>query len=178
MTPSETPTSPEYAFLDRQLGLLGDRHPLEVLAETPDALRTLVSGHPEERLAERPEPGVWSPREILGHLIDADWVLGFRARTLRADPEPSLVPVDQELWVERQGWNRRTSDELLDLFSQVRAVTLDFWRGVSPEDLDRTGRHTGAGIDISLGLLCRIQAGHDLSHREQLGRYLGDLSTG
>lgn len=172
MTSYETATSPEYSFLDRQLGLLGDRDPIEVLAETPAALAALVEGHPEERLARRPEPSAWSPREIIGHLIDADWVLGFRARIVRADQEPTLVPVDQELWVERQGWNRRPSTELLQLFGQVRAVTVDFWRGVEPHELERSGRHTGAGIDISLGLLRRIQAGHDLSHREQLERYL------
>lgn len=172
MPPSKTASSSEYSFLDRQLGLLGDRDPIEVLAETPDALRALVAGHPEELLARRPRPGVWSPREILGHLIDADWVLGFRARILRAEAEPTLTPVDQELWVERHGWGKRESGEILELFAQVRAVTVDFWRSVEPAELERQGRHTGAGIDISLGLLRRIQAGHDLSHREQLERIL------
>jgi hypothetical protein len=167
---------PRYAFLDRQLSLLGDRDPLEVLAETPDALARLLEGHPEDRLARRPEANAWSPREILGHLIDSEWILCYRARAIRCDDHPTLTPADQERWVERQRWNERPGGEILTLFRRIRQVDLDFWRGLDDSELDRTGHHPGAGIDISLRLLRRIQAGHDLSHRDQLERFLERLS--
>ena len=59
---------------------------------------------------------------------------------------------------------------------RIRAVDLDFWRSLDDSELARTGHHPGAGIDISLHLLRRIQAGHDLSHLDQLERFLEQLS--
>lgn len=170
------PAPPGYDFWDHQLEALGDRDPVEVLAGTPDALEEVLAGQPEERLARRPRPDAWSPLEIVGHLIDTEWVLGFRARTIRSDPSPSFHGIDQDAWVERQRWTERASGELLEQFRALRSVTVAFWRSVEPGELDRTGRHAGAGVELTLGLLGRIHAGHDLRHRDQLQRHLRTLS--
>ncbi len=164
-----------YSFLNRQLGLLGERDPLEVLAATPARLRELVTRHDAEALRRQPFPGKWTPLEILGHLLDTEWILGFRARTIFGDLEPNFLGCDQDRWVMEQGHNERSPEELLGLFESMRRVTLDFWRRRAGADQERVGHHGDAGVPFTLGLLRRVQAGHDLAHLEQLERYLAAL---
>jgi hypothetical protein len=45
------------------------------------------------------------------------------------------------------------------------------WRRTSPEDLKRTGQHNERGPE-SLGVMLRLLAGHDLSHLDQITRYV------
>jgi hypothetical protein len=42
---------------------------------------------------------------------------------------------------------------------------------MSAADLQRTGQHNERGPE-SLGVMLRMVAGHDLSHRDQLTRYI------
>jgi hypothetical protein len=45
------------------------------------------------------------------------------------------------------------------------------WRRTSPADLERTGQHNERGPE-SLGVMLRLVAGHDLSHLDQITRYI------
>lgn len=166
--PPVDPTSLPYAYWTRQIERLGDREPIEVLANTPFALAQVIGGHPPEELQCEIVPGKWTVVEIIAHLCDIDWVLGFRARTIAFDDAPSFGGMDQDLWIERQGASERDPTELLELFRGTRRGIVDFWRRRSPTDMDRVGRHLEAGIDLSLGMLLKIHAGHDLVHLDQI----------
>lgn len=164
---------PAYDFLRRQLDLLGERDPLPVLAATPGRLERLVERHPAAAFAARPAPGKWSGAEVLGHLADTEWIFGFRVRAILAEDRPLLQPADQDRWVARQRHHETPPARSVERLAALRRINLDLWRGLSAEDLARTGRHAGAGIDFSLALLRRVLAGHDLLHLEGLERLLG-----
>lgn len=167
--------NPIYAFIDRQLALVGDDDPLGVMAGTADALRAATRGVPEPRLDRVPAPGRWSPKQQLAHVADMEWVFGFRARTILCDlPAPVLQGIDQERWVSEQHPERHPAAVWLDRFDSLRRLNLELWRGLSADQLLREGRHAEAGIAISLGLLRRIIAGHDRLH---LARLRADLAA-
>ena len=175
MTPSNNPlehANPTYASLTSQVERLGNRDPIKVLAETPFALAKIIGEHSKDDLRRRPAPDKWSAVEIIGHLCDIDWVLGCRARTIAFDKEPRFLGMDQDLWVAKQDHRSREAVELLELFRGTRRGIVDFWRRRSPEEMARTGRHQEAGIEISLSLLLQIQAGHDLTHLDQIAASL------
>ena len=163
----ENPT----AYQQKLEDLLGDRDPLEVLAETPALLARLVETHTVEQLRRRPYEGKWTPNEILGHLVDAEWIYGFRIRHVLCDDEPVIHGMDQDHWVARQAYNDHEPVELVDTFGMLRRHNLAVWRLATPEDLERTGLHKERGPE-SLGLMQRMHAGHDLAHLDQLDRYL------
>lgn len=77
MAHRETSVPAGFEFWSAQLERLGERDPLEVLAETPDALEGLMGGRALEDLSTAPAPGKWSPLEILGHLGDTEWIFGL-----------------------------------------------------------------------------------------------------
>lgn len=176
MTPDSTPGA-TYGFIERQLALVGNREPVEVLAATPAALQTLLADHGPEAFAEEAVPGKWRPIDILLHLLETEWVFGFRVRTLVCDAEPTITPVDQDAWVERQRRRGRTPAQIVAGFSALRHEMLALWRDLTPDDLAREGRHAGAGMTMSVGFLCRLQAGHDLNHLGQLREYLERIAS-
>ena len=148
-----------------------------VLSSTPQDLAGLLERFPHQLFRRQALKGKWTPNQILGHLTDVEWIFGYRLRTILADQTPLLQGADQEKWVEAQGWNGRSPDQLIESFGAMRRINLDFWNGLSQDDFAKAGRHAEADVLLSIGLLQRILAGHDLSHLDQLNRYLGASSA-
>ena len=163
-------TDPE-AYIAAIIAKIGSRDPLDVIAETPAALAERVAPHSVETLRARPAEGMWSPLEILGHLVDAEFVFGFRGRTIFCDDRPLLVGIEQGDWVARQRHHDADPQVLLDEFAALRRVNLRFWRSLTPDDMARVGRHQERG-DEPLGRLRSLLAGHDVWHLEQFDRYI------
>ncbi len=165
------------AYRARLDGLVGDRDPLDVLAATPDALGKLVQVTPAETLRRRPyaDRWTWTPLEVIGHLHDAEWTFGWRIRTILCDHEPTITAMDQEKWAATLRHNEREPAELSEHFAALRRINLAQWRRIEPGQMRRVGRHAERGEE-SLAVLLRLHAGHDLTHLEQIERYLAVLS--
>ncbi|HUN80823.1 MAG TPA: DinB family protein [Phycisphaerae bacterium] len=165
------------AYQDKLLGLLGQREPLKVLGETPNVLAQMVKETSPEVLKRRPFEGKWTPTEVLGHLVDAEFVLGYRARQIYSENEPQILSMDQDKWVTAQRYANRDAAELVEQFRHLREVNLQLWRGMNADALKRCGRHSERGLE-SLGLMMKMNAGHDLSHIDQLTRYIAAAKKG
>ena len=159
------------AYRERLDSLVGGRPPLEVLGASAGTLSEIVRAHTAAQLRARPFAGKWTPNEVIGHLGDSELIYGFRIRLILSEDRPPIVGVDQELWVAAQGHNQREPMELVELFRDLREHNLAFWRRLTPSDLERYGRHNERG-DESLATILGMMAGHDLSHIDQIRRYL------
>jgi len=71
----------------------------------------------EEDAARRPAPGKWSPKEILGHLIDS--AANNHQRFVRANWQDELTfqGYDQEAWVALHQYQTTPWPALLDLWA-------------------------------------------------------------
>jgi hypothetical protein len=159
------------AYQEKLLGLLGNRDPIAVMSETAGILARIVREHTAEQMRTRPFPGKWTPNEVIGHLTDSEWVYGYRVRLILCEDNPTILGMDQELWVEGQKHNDRDPSELVEMFRSLRNWNLHVWKSLGQKELQRTGNHNERGRE-SLGLMIRMEAGHDLSHIDQITRYL------
>jgi hypothetical protein len=159
------------AYRKRVQGFLGDQDPLEVLGRTADLLAGIVRANDRKRLQVRPIEGKWTPCEVLGHLCDCEWVYGYRARLILCEPNPAILGMDQDGWVAGQRYNEREPIELAEEFRHLRKHNLRMWRGLTPQELQRTGQHNERGAE-SLDLVRTMLAGHDLLHLDQMKRLL------
>lgn len=166
--------SPEYR--EHLRSALGGRPPLEILEQTPTRLGELLRGRSAAFLRRRPFAGKWTPTEIVGHLLDSEWVFGYRIRAVLGDDEPRIISMDQDAWVRSQRHAERDAHELLEQFAALRRANLDFWRRVPADALSRRGVHENRGAE-SLGEMLEMEAGHDLSHLDQLRRYVAALDA-
>lgn len=158
------------------LDLLGDRDPLAVLEELPDAVGRLVAGLSEED-ARRPErEGKWSALQIVQHLVDSEIVYGYRARLTVAELQPTILGYDQDRWATMLHYAEETlADSVADL-RVLRRRNLRFLRRLSDEELDRVGMHNERGPE-SVRQMVRLLGGHDLVHRAQIARVRTALGT-
>ncbi|MBI4719482.1 MAG: DinB family protein [Planctomycetes bacterium] len=159
------------AYRKKLEGLLGGREPLSVLSQTADVLARFVKENSAAVLRTRPFPGKWTPNEVIGHLTDSEWVYGFRMRLILCEDEPTILGMDQDLWVAGQRYNDREPADLVAMFRALRQFNLTIWKQMRPADMNRVGNHNERGPE-SLGMMFRMLAGHDLSHIDQITRYL------
>ena len=178
MTTAQTKpiVSTPQAYREKMFSLLGDRDPLEVLAQTPDRLTDIVAKHSAAVLRTRPFEGKWSPNEIIGHLTDGEWVYGYRLRLMLCEDNPTILGTNQDSWVASLRHNEHEPSELVEIFRTLRQLNLAAWRQTSPADLERSGQHNERGQE-SLGVMLRLVAGHDLSHSDQIARYVQAIQS-
>jgi hypothetical protein len=169
-------TAPE-AYREKLFSLVASQDPIQVLGQTASALADIVSRYPAKILRARPFEGKWTPNEIIGHLSDSEWIYGYRLRLILCEDDPAILGAKQELWVASLRHNEREPSELVEIFRTLRVLNLEVWRRMSPEDLKRSGRHNERGAE-SLGVMLRMTAGHDLSHLDQISRYIHEIGSG
>jgi hypothetical protein len=173
MTTAQTglSVSAPQAYRGKIFKLLGERDPLEVMARTATKLAEIVREHSASVLRSRPLEGKWTPNEVIGHLVDSEWVYGYRLRLILSEDNPTILGTNQDSWVARLRHNEREPAELVEIFRTLRDFNLAVWRRTSPADLERTGQHNERGPE-SLAVMLRLLAGHDLSHLDQIRRYI------
>jgi len=154
------------AYQQQLLALLGQDDPAEVAQATASEVQSLLK-EAGLNLSTRPAPGEWSVLELVGHLVDAEIVMSGRYRWAISHDEPPLLGYDQDLWVARLGHNEAQPDELLPVFSALRAANLRLWRRSTAEDRERVAIHSERGPE-SYGLMFRMLAGHDRFHLNQM----------
>lgn len=158
------------AYVRAILDVLGERNPLEVLRDTPAALREIVSR--KGAVLSTPEaPGKWSVREVLRHMADSEIVWGWRLRMVLAEERPPLTGYDQDAWAERLGYAEADPAGSLEEFEVLRRGHIGLLERASADDLRRIGLHAERGEE-SVEHMIRLYAGHDLVHLRQVERIL------
>lgn len=164
------------AYQTKLMNLLGDRDPIAVLTETPGIIKRIAAEHPAKLLQTRPFEGKWTPCEVMGHLCDSEWVYGYRTRLIYCENEPTILGMNQEDWVARQRYNERDPRELAEQFATMRGFNMHIWRNLTDADKPRGGLHNERGRE-TLGVMVRMEAGHDLSHIDQITRYIAAVKS-
>ena len=144
------------------------------VVEALPALRAIS----EDDSQRRRHPPAWSPREIIGHLIDS--ASNNHGRFVRASIEDSLVfpPYDQEAWVALQGYHDQAWHGLLDrwtAFNEQVAGMIEripqaaLMRQRTNHNLHRIAwRTVPDGVATSLEYFVRDYIGHLRHHLAQV----------
>ncbi len=164
------------AYTAALLDLLGTQKPLDVLEQTPAAVRSLVAHVDPARLARPEAPGKWSVRHVLAHLVDSELVGAWRYRMIMAHDRPPIQGYDQDAWANNLWYGDADPGLSLESFSALRRWNLRILRSASAEQLTRVGVHAERGEE-SIEHLVKLYAGHDLLHRKQIERVLASTSA-
>ncbi len=152
-------------------------HSLEIqeilnrLAGTPRRLEKLTASTNPRRLSARPAPEKWSAREIICHLADCELVYGMRYRKILAEPDPTLVPFDQEAWAEKLEYRSQPVKSALTAFSSLRNANISLFKLLSKESWEKAGMHPEYGR-LTLRQIAGHLVDHDLNHLAQVERLL------
>lgn len=148
---------------------------LNELAATPKNLAHLVAELDDAAL-DAAEPGSWSPRIILAHFRDDEFLCTRSALTrMLAEERPAVLFIDGSDWEPGRNRTRDRKEWLLADFALQRQASLGILRMLRPEDLARTG--TRDGREFTIEQLVRIWVRHDSEHLAELERLLGESAA-
>lgn len=154
--------------------LTGETDLFTVLQDGPRRVAELLARHAATPTDRQPEPGEWSPRQIVHHLADNEAVNAVRLRSILTEDTPEIFGYDSDHWT--RFFDVETVPEALHRFAVQRDNTVRVLRGLSHEDLDRTGLLSYRGAE-TVRVLAAVLAGHDLSHLDQLTKSFGLLEA-
>jgi hypothetical protein len=148
---------------------LGDRNPLEVLAETQVRIPSIARALGTEGLKRTYAPGKWTAAQVLAHLADCEIAFGFRVRQIVSEPDLGIQTFDQDRWARHYG--SLDGLEAAHAFQALRAWNLALFRRLNTDELEKAAAHPERGPEKA-GTTIRIMAGHTLNHLEQLEKIL------
>src|SRR2546421_11801175 len=166
------PEKNEYApYYDRYVSLVPDGEVVETLERQSEDTLALLRGVGEERAGHRYEPGKWSIKEVVGHLVDTERIFAYRALAIARGEQQSLPGMDQNEYMAGANFDARTLSDLLDEFERVRRSNVLMLRGLSDEAWSRRG--VASDNEVTVRAIAYIIAGHEAHHVQILRtRYL------
>lgn len=142
------------------------------MSNTPSIIRAMLAPLTDEQIAWKPSSERWSIAEVLAHLEDVELhVLGLRARRIATEDNPLLENYDQNEESAKGTYSGRDGRDLLESFCRAREDSLQWIKGLSPGDWQRTGRHSEVG-EIRLEQVMNMWAFHDLAHIRQVAELI------
>ena len=110
-----------------------------------DALDLVLAGATPALLDARPASGDWSARENLVHLARHATVFLERLARILAEERPRLGRYRAEDDPDWPQWSGLPLDETLRRLADVRSRLIAWVKGLTPEQLARTGLHPAFG---------------------------------
>ena len=137
-----------------------------LLKKTFKEAQELLSALPEEKGDYAYEPGKWTLKQVLIHLIDAERIFAFRVLWgLRGD-RATLPGFNQVFWMEEAHVEQRSIKDLLKEWKIVRENTLFLRKQCS--EAQSQFQITAANWKVSVRALFYIIIGHQLHHMQML----------
>jgi len=135
------------------------------LSLTPNLLRAVVAGRPDDWLDRRHAADVCSPREAVAHLVLCEGYGTWIDRT-RKILDPNYVAGTDETVSEATLLASRTLDMLLDEFEALRATAIQQLRDLNLTEADL--QTVNAAGTCTVGQLLSTWVAHDLYHIGQI----------
>ncbi len=164
----------EYAeFYAPYVQTLDDVNLIEELEISVHRLIKFVQNIPMDKFDYRYEPGKWTIKDILQHLIDTERVFAYRALRFARNDQSELPGFDENLYADEAAGYLRSIQQLLTELAVVRQSTLYLFKTFNEKELMKCG--TASGRSMSVRALGFIIIGHQ-NHHERIfeERYLSE----
>jgi hypothetical protein len=139
-----------------------------LLLEQVAEIRVFYQEMGEEKSLLAYEPGKWTAKEVLGHIIDTDRIMTFRALCFARGEKASLPGFDQDQYVATADFNQIPLSALLEDFELSRKALVSLLNNLPESSYSNTGNANG--FQVSVRALFHIIAGHAQHHLNVLNQ--------
>lgn len=150
------------AYFTHYIDLVKNDDVLKELKSQIAELKHLMAGIPQEKESFVYAPGKWTIKEILGHIIDTERIMAYRALCVARKDKSKLPGFDQNAFVANANFNNRTLKDLAYEFAVVRESNLLLFKHFTESSLNEIGNSNGA--EISVRAIIFMIAGHTTHH--------------
>jgi hypothetical protein len=161
------PSKGEYPpYYETYISKLAEANFSDLLLLQLEQLKTLLSSKPAGWENTPYAPGKWSPKEVLGHCIDTERIMTFRALCIARGEKKLLPGFDQDPYVVQGQFNAVALDDLLADFELQRQAILSMVQTFPEASFQEIG--SANGNPMSTRALLWIIPGHFMHHFEVL----------
>jgi hypothetical protein len=169
---SSRPRPDEYdVAFERYVSRVPETDVLAALERQPAELAATLASVHAEREEYRYAPGKWTIRGVVGHILDAERVFGYRALCVARGDKASLPGFEENDYAANAGSDRRTLASFAAEFTSLRASHVLMLRHVDDAGCVRVG--SANGLPVTPRALAYILVGHVRHHvavlREKYG---------
>jgi DinB superfamily len=157
------PAAAEYAAdVARYIELVPEGDIVDVLQKQLSEISSLLGALTEQQANAVHPPYAWTIKQVIGHMIDAERVFGYRAlRFARNDPQP-LPGFDEGPYMENANFGVYRIGELTAEFENLRRSHISFFRHLEDKAWGCSG--VANNTPVSVRALAYIIAGHAQHH--------------
>ena len=158
------PAAGEYSpFHTGYLRLIPDgADPLRMLEQQSREVAAILDSLTDQQALFRYEPGKWSLKESLVHMIDTERIFAYRALRIGRGDQTPLPGFEQDDYAPTSGADGRSIPDIRAEYMAVRTATLLLFGSFSESAWVRVGRVNDH--PLSVRALVYILAGHEAHH--------------
>ena len=161
------PSKGEYPpYYETYISKLAEANFSELLLLQIEQLKTLLASKPAGWETKPYAPGKWSPKEVLGHCIDTERIMTFRALCIGRGDKSSFPGFDQDPYVQQGQFDAVPLDLLLADFVNQRQAILSLVQTLPTASFEEIG--SANGNPMSTRALLWIIPGHFVHHFQVL----------
>ena len=161
------PSKGEYPpYYETYISKLAEANFSELLLLQIEQLKTLLASKPAGWETKPYAPGKWSPKEVLGHCIDSERIMTFRALCIGRGDKSSFPGFDQDPYVQQGQFDAVPLDLLLADFVNQRQAILSLVQTLPTASFEEIG--SANGNPMSTRALLWIIPGHFMHHFQVL----------
>lgn len=170
------PSHTEYdAAFERYVSRVPEDDILPALEVQPGELSAALAAVGPERESFRYAPGKWSIRDVVGHMVDAERVMGYRALAISRGEKAQLPAFEEDDYAATAGYAHRPLASTLDEFASLRRSHVLMFRHLDREAWGRVG--IANSLPITPRALAYVLVGHVRHHMAVLAEKYGVLSA-
>ena len=144
---------------------------IEALEKQSDSVLALINQIPANKEDFRYGEGKWMVKELIGHLIDVDRILSYRALRFARNDQTALASFDEDQYMIESNFKSRSLKDIALEWNTVRKATLSLFANLHPSTLDRKG--IAGSSQVSPRIILYFILVHEYHHIEILkNRYL------
>jgi uncharacterized damage-inducible protein DinB len=166
--PTEYPTG---SFFAKYIDLVDTENVIDELRQQFAIVESLYKNLTTAQQNYRYAEGKWSPKEMLGHMIDTERIFTYRALCIARGEQQSLPGFDENTYADNGNFSAQSQQQLLNHYGYVRQSTLALAESLTEEAQTRIG--IANGVPLSARAFFSILAGHERHHLTILAERYG-----
>jgi len=155
------PDEYDVAF-ERYVSRVPETDILAALERQPVELSAALAAVPAEREEYRYAPGKWTIRDVVGHMVDAERVMGYRALAISRGEKAVLPAFEEKDYAATAGYAHRPLASIVDEFACLRESHVLMLRHLDDEAWGRVG--IANSLPITPRALAYVLVGHVRHH--------------
>src|SRR5687768_8854544 len=92
--------------------------------------------------------GKWSVKEVVGHMIDTERIMAYRALRIARNDQTPLASFEENDYVANATFNDRSLASLAEEFEAVRISNIYLFKHLSEDELNRRGTASNKPVSV------------------------------